>query len=143
MCALPFGVAVRVPEHSDLPSFLSYGRNELVPVDWFPEVQPIFYVGFQVTRDMALTRRSADHLSRWLISPLGPDCLDEEVVHAVLVMVKAAEYSGVRWFTDPPRARWYNDLLIEWYGPTHDAYRMAFEASAAFEAGRQVALRHD
>ncbi|CAN5499301.1 hypothetical protein BH23CHL2_BH23CHL2_27360 [soil metagenome] len=140
MCALPHGVAVRVPDEADLPTFISYGRNELVPVDWFPEIQPIFYVGFQVTRDKAMTRRSAEHLSRWLVSPLGPDFLDEEVVHAVLVMVKAAEYTGVRWYTDPDRARWYNDLMLEWYGPTHDAYRMAFAPS---EASRQVALKHD
>ncbi len=143
MCALPFGVAVWVPEEADLPSFISYGRNELVPVDWFPEIQPIFYVGFQVTRDPSLTRRSAEHLSRWLLSPLGPDFLEEEVVHAVLVMVKAAEYTGVRWYTDPARARWYNDLLIEWYGPTHDAYRMAFTATKELAAARQVALRSD
>ena len=116
---------------------LVFGRNELLPVDWFPEIQPVFYVGFQVTRDAAMTRRSAEHLSRWLLSPLGPDFLDEEVVHAVLVMVKAAEYTGVRWYTDPARANWYNDLMLEWYGPTHDAYRTAFvvEAEAVAELG--------
>lgn len=142
-CALPFGVAVRVPVEADLPSFLSYGRNELVPVDWFPEIQPIFYVGFQVTRDMALTRRSADHLSRWLVSPLGPNFVDDEVVHAVLVIVKAAEYTGTRWYTDPARARWYNDLLTEWYGPAHDAYRMAFIAPEELEAAKEAALTND
>ena len=143
MCALPFGVAVRAPEEADLPSFLSYGRNELVPVDWFPELQPIFYVGFQVTRDMALTRRSAEHLSRWLVSPIGPDFVDDEVVHAVLVMVKAAEYTGVRWYTDPARARWYNDLLTEWYGPAHDAYRMAFSAREVLAVAEEAALAND
>jgi hypothetical protein len=143
VCALPFGMAVRVPDEADLPTFISYGRNELVPVEWFPEIQPLFYVALQVTSDRELTRRSADHLSRWLISPLGPDFLDEEVVHAVLVMVKAAEYTGVRWYTDPERARWYNDLMLEWYGPTHDAYRMAFAAPQASEAERLVALASD
>ncbi|MEZ4572627.1 MAG: hypothetical protein R2849_20390 [Thermomicrobiales bacterium] len=132
-----------MPESADLPSFLSYGRNELVPIDWLPEIQPIFYVGFQVTRDMALTRRSADHLSRWMISPLGPDFLDEEVVHSVLVIVKAADYTGVRWYTDPRRAVWYDDLLTEWYGPAHDAYRMAFAVPEGLEAERQVALNND
>lgn len=128
MCSLPFGLAVRVPEEADLSTFISYGRNELVPVWWYSELQPIFYVSYQVTRDRAKTLRTAEHLSRWLISPLGPDFLEEEIVHAVLVMVKAAEYTGVRWYTDPERARWYNDLMLEWYGPTHDAYRMQFNA---------------
>jgi hypothetical protein len=143
MCALPFGIAVRVPEEADLPSFLSYGRNELVPVEWFPELQPIFYVGYQATRAPALTRRSADNLARWVISPLGPDFLDEEVVHAVLVMVKAAEYTGVRWYTDVERARWYNDLLLEWYGPSHDAYRMAFAAPQPLAAERLAIASDD
>jgi len=130
VCALPFGLAVRVPEEADVSTFLSYGRNELVPVWWLPEIQPVFYVAYQTTQDRELTRRTAAHLDRWLISPLGPDFLEEEIVHAVLVIVKAAEYTGVRWYTDPARASWYNDLMLEWYGPTHDAYRMAFVVEA-------------
>ncbi len=119
-------MAIRVPEESDLPTFLAYGRNELVPVWWLPELQPVFYVSYQVSRDLELTRRTADHLSRWLMSPLGPDFLEEEIVHAVLVMVKPADYTGVRWYTDPERAHWYNELMLEWYGPAHDAYRKTF-----------------
>lgn len=124
--ALPFGLPVRIPDEADLATFIAYVRNELVDLDWLPEVQPMFYVAFQVTRDAALTRQSAAHLARWVISPLGPDFVDDEITHAVLGLLKAAEYTGVRWYTDPGRARWYSDLLVEWYGPTHDAYHPAF-----------------
>jgi hypothetical protein len=65
-----------------------------------------------------------------VIPPLGSDFVDDEITHAVLGILKAAEYTGVRWYTDPGRARWYSDLLIGWYGPTHDAYHPAFEITA-------------
>lgn len=127
-CSLPFGIALRIPDEADPATFISYARNELVPLHWLPEIQPMFYVSYQLTQDRELTHQSAAHLARWVISPLGPDFQDEEeVVHSVLVVVKASEYTGVRWYTDPERATWYNDLMLEWYGPTHDAYRMAFE----------------
>jgi hypothetical protein len=126
MCALPDGVAVRVPDEADIASFIGYARSEQVDVWWAPEMQPVNFVAFQVTRDRSLTQRTADNLARWLISPVGPDFL-EETKHAVLVMVKTGDYTGTRWFTNPERARWYNDLLIEWYGPSHDAYHACFE----------------
>jgi hypothetical protein len=128
--ALPFGLPVRIPAEVDVATFISYVRNELVALDWLPELQPVFYVANQVTQDQALTRRSAENLARWLISPLGPDFVEDEVTHAVLGILKAAEYTGARWYTNPGRARWYSDLLIEWYGPTHDAYHPAFAISA-------------
>ncbi len=124
--ALPFGLAVRVPDEADLATFISYVRNELVDLNWLPELQPMFYVANQVTLDAALTRASASHLSRWIMSPIGPEFVDDEITHAVLGILKAAEYTGVRWYTDPERARWYHDLLMQWYGPRHDAYHMAF-----------------
>ncbi len=129
--ALPFGVPVRIPDEADMATFVSYVRNELVDLDWLPEVQPMFYVAFQVTRDAALTRRSAERLARWVMSPVGPDFVEDEVVHAVLGQLKAAEYTGVRWFTNPGRARWYAEMLVEWYGPDHDAYHPAFEITVA------------
>lgn len=129
--ALPFGVPVRVPDEADVATFVSYVRNELVDLAWLPEVQPMFYVAFQATRDAALTRRSADRLARWVMSPVGPEFVEDEVTHAVLGLLKAAEYTGVRWFTNPGRARWYGDLMVEWYGPNHDAYRPAFSISVA------------
>lgn len=124
--ALAFGLTIRIPDEADVPTFVSYVRNENTPLDWFPELQPIFFVTNQLTSDLDLTRASASNLSRWTFSPIGPDFTDEEVMHAVLGPVKAAEYTGVRWYTDVERARWYNDLMIEWYGPAHDAYRSTF-----------------
>ena len=32
----------------------------------------------------------------------------------------------MRWYTDRERATWYGNRMLEWYGPTHDAYRPAF-----------------
>jgi hypothetical protein len=127
--ALPHGLPVRIPEEADLATFISYVRNELVTLDWLPEVQPMFYVAYQVTQDGALTRRSAAHLARWVTSPIGPDFVDDEVTHAVLGVLKAAEYTGVRWYTNPGRARWYGEMLVDWYGPEHDAYHPAFAIS--------------
>jgi hypothetical protein len=124
--ALAFGVPVRIPDEADLPTFLSYVRNELVDLDWVPELQPIFYVAYQVTQDSALTRQSAEHLARWVFSPVGPDFVEDEVTHAVLGVLKGAEYTGVRWYTNPGRARWYHEMLIDWYGPEHDAFHAAF-----------------
>ncbi len=126
-CSLPFGLAVRVPDEADLATFISYVRNENVDLDWLPEIQPMFYVAYQVTADRERTTRSAAHLARWIVAPLGPDFVDDEITHAVLGILKAAEYTGVRWYTDPERAQWYGDLMFEWYGPTHDAYRVQFD----------------
>ncbi|MCA9876234.1 MAG: hypothetical protein KC442_00570, partial [Thermomicrobiales bacterium] len=123
---LSHGLPVRIPEEADIATFISYVRNELVSLDWLPEVQPMFYVAYQVTQDAVLTRRTAEHLSRWVISPIGPDFVDDEITHAVLGVLKAGEYTGVRWYTDPGRARWYSELLVDWYGPEHDAYHPAF-----------------
>jgi glutathione synthase/RimK-type ligase-like ATP-grasp enzyme len=47
---------------------------------------------------------TASHLARWLLVPVGPDYTDEEIKHAVLGVVKAAEYTGMRWAADPGRA---------------------------------------
>ena len=126
---LPHGLAVRIPEEADLATFISYVRNELVALDWLPELQPMFYVAYQVTQNPALTRRTAEHLSRWVMSPIGPDFVDDEITHAVLGILKAAEYTGVRWYTNPGRARWYGEMLVDWYGPDHDAYHPAFTIS--------------
>jgi hypothetical protein len=125
--ALPFGLAIRIPEEADIATFISSVRNEHLSLDWFPEIQPMFYVVNQVTRDQSLTQQTADHLARWVFSPIGPDFVDDEITHCVLGPVKAAEYTGVRWYTNVERARWYHDLMLEWYGPNHDAYRCAFE----------------
>ncbi len=124
--ALPFGLIIRIPDEADVATFISYVRNENVPLAWLPELQPMFYVSYQATQDPARTRRTAENLARWIVVPIGPDFVEDELTHAVLGPVKGAEYTGVRWYTDPERASWYNDLMLEWYGPHHDAYRKAF-----------------
>jgi len=126
VCALPRGLAVRIPDEADVATFISYVRNEHIVIEWFPELQPMFYVAYQVTQSRQQTFQTAANLARWVISPLGPDFDDEQIVHAVLGILKAAEYTGVRWYTDPERAAWYGNLMLEWYGPKHDAYRPAF-----------------
>lgn len=133
-CALPFGLAVRVPDEADLATFISYVRNENVRLDWLPELQPMFYVAYQGTADRLRTSRSADYLARWIVAPLGPDFVDDEITHAVLGILKAAEYTGVRWYTDPDRAQWYGDLMFEWYGADHDAYRVQFDTGVELRA---------
>ena len=117
---LPHGVAVQVPDESDVSTFLAYVRGEHTPVIWLPELQPLHRAA------VASNRTSAERLARWLLVPVGPDDSAEEIRHAVLGIVKAAEYLGVRWRTDPARAAWYADLMNEMYGPGHDAYRPIF-----------------
>jgi hypothetical protein len=126
LTALPFGLAVRIPDEADIPTFISYVRNENVSLDWLPEIQPMFYVVNQVTADPRRTACTAAHLARWIVAPLGPDFDDDQITHAVLGILKAAEYTGVRWYTDRERATWYGNLMLEWYGASHDAYRPAF-----------------
>ena len=61
-----------------------------------------------------------------IVVPAGPAFDDDEIGHGALAVVKAAEHTGWRWYTDPDRARWYRDWLDALYGPGHDAYRPAF-----------------
>ncbi|MCA9858508.1 MAG: hypothetical protein KC438_02255 [Thermomicrobiales bacterium] len=123
---LPRGLAVQIPAEADVATFISYARNENVVVEWLPEIQPMFYVGYQVTQDRERTFQTAANLARWIVSPIGPDFDDDQIVHSVLGILKAAEYTGIRWYTDRERAAWYGNLMLEWYGPAHDAYRPAF-----------------
>jgi hypothetical protein len=128
--SLPYGLAIRVPAEVDVQTFYAYAVAENVPLVWLPHLQPAYFFAFQVTRDLALTMESAANLSRWLISPLGPDFTEEEVRHAVLVVAKTADYLGVRWYTNPERAAWYGNLLVDWYGPSHDAFRPVVDLSS-------------
>ena len=120
---LPHGVAVQVPDECDVSTFLAYVRGEHTPVIWLPELQPLHRAA--AARPQA-DRTSAERLARWLLVPVGPDDSAAEIRHAVLGIVKAAEYLGVRWRTDPARAAWYAELMNEMYGSGHDAYRPAF-----------------
>jgi hypothetical protein len=69
--------------------------------------------------------RMADH-GRIGYIPVGPDFTEEEIAHAVLGVVKTAEYVGVRFWTSPERAASYAQRMIDKYGPDHDAYRPVF-----------------
>ena len=117
---LAHGVAVQIPAECDVSTFYAYVRGEHTPVFWLPELRRTHRAA------IANCPASAAHLARWLLVPVGPDDTDEEIRHAVLGIVKAAEYLGVRWRTDPARAAWYADLMKEMYGPGHDAYRPVF-----------------
>lgn len=118
-------VAVEVPSESDVATFYAYVRGEHTPVRWLPEVRPLHYAAVR-ERGARAGGPTALHLARWLLVPVGPDYTDAEVEHAVLGIVKASEYLGVRWRTDPARAAAYAALLDEAYGPGHDAYRPLF-----------------
>jgi hypothetical protein len=128
--ALAHGVAVQVPLPGDVATMLAYIRGEHTPIAWLPELQPLHYAAVrpQPGYDPAM---SAAAINRWLVVPVGPFDSDEELVHAVLGVAKAADYLGLRWATDPQRAQWYGDLMVEWYGPEHDAYRPLFAATLA------------
>lgn len=116
--ALPHGVAVGIPESCDVSTFYAYVRGEQTPVRWLPEVRPLHYAALRTPNTT-----SAQHLARWLLVPVGPAYTAEEVSHAILGIAKTADYLGVRWATDPARAHWYADLMVEWYGRDHDGYR--------------------
>ncbi|NJL34731.1 MAG: hypothetical protein HC893_13860 [Chloroflexaceae bacterium] len=119
--ALPHGVAVGIPESCEVSTFYAYVQGEQTPVCWLPEVRPLHYAALR-TPDTT----SAQQLARWLLVPVGPAYTAEEVSHAILGIAKTADYLGVRWLTDPARAHWYADLMIEWYGRDHDGYRPHF-----------------
>jgi hypothetical protein len=115
-------VALQVPAACDAASFYAYVLGEQTPVRWLPALQPLHYAALRAGGSPQ-ARLTADRLARTLLVPVGPEGSDEELVHAVLGVTKAADYLGVRWATDPQRAAWYAALMVEWYGDDHDAYR--------------------
>jgi hypothetical protein len=122
--ALAHGVAVQVPLESEPSTFYGYLRGENTPVRWLPELRPVHYAAVRGL-DQAW-RASAVNLARWLMVPVGPDYSADEVGQAVLGVVKASDYLGVRWRLDPARAASYARSMDERYGPDHDAYRPIF-----------------
>jgi hypothetical protein len=122
--ALAHGVAVQVPAESEPSTFYCYARGENTPARWLPELRPVHYAAVREPGDG--WRATAAHLARWLIVPVGPDYSPEEVSQAVLAIVKASDYLGVRWRADPARAARYARAMVERYGPGHDAYRPIF-----------------
>ena len=132
--ALATAVAVQIPLECDVATFFAYVEQENTPVRWLPQIQPLHYAALRA--DGAPDHQgTAANLARWLYVPVGPDYTIEEIKHAVLGIVKAAEYLGVRWRSNPSHAAEYADLLDRTYGAGHDAYRPLFPLDGAFAAG--------
>ncbi len=115
------GVLVRIPDDIDVATFYAYVKAENTPVQWLPEVRPLHYAA------AATGKTTAAHLARYLLVPVGPDYSEEEIAQAILGIAKAADYLGVRWHTDPAWAAEYAQMMVDWYGADHDAYRPIFE----------------
>jgi hypothetical protein len=126
--ALAHHIAVRIPDEIDPATFFAYVQAERTPVRWLATTRPIHYAALRDAGSGA--HAAAAELARWLLVPVGPDYSGEEISHAVLGVVKAAEYLGVRWRTDPARAAEYAAFLDEMYGADHDAYRPIFSTGA-------------
>lgn len=126
---VPSGVVVRLPAEADPITFVAYARAELTGIDWLPLRRPLHPQARQHL-DTDQLARSADHLARLVIVPVGPTMADDEIGHAVLGITKTAEYTGWRWLTDPEQACWYAEWLVDRYGPDHEAYRPAFALAA-------------
>ena len=132
--ALATAVAVQIPPECDVATFYAYVEQENTPVRWLPQIQPLHYAALRA--DGAPNhRRTAANLARWLYVPVGPDYTLEEIKHGVLGIVKAAEYLGVRWRSNPVHAAEYAALMDQTYGAGHDAYRPLFALDGAVAAG--------
>ena len=132
--ALATGVAVQIPLESDIATFFAYVEQENTPVRWLPQIQPLHYAALGAD-GAADHRGTATNLARWLSVPVGPEYTLEEIKHGVLGIVKAAEYLGVRWRTNPAYAAEYASLMDRTYGAGHDAYRPLFALDDAIAAG--------
>lgn len=133
---LPPGIAVQIPEEGDPAAFLAYVRGERTPMQWVAELRPMHYAALRDYPHHTGLRLAAARLARWLLIPVGPAFSAHEISNAVLGVVKAADYLGLRWWTDHARASEYAALMTEWYGAGHDAYRPAFAVTGAAEGAR-------
>ena len=132
--ALATAVAVQIPPECDVATFYAYVEQENTPVRWLPQIQPLHYAALRA--DGAPDHLgTAANLARWLYVPVGPEFTFEEVKHGVLGIVKAAEYLGVRWRSNPAHAAEYAALMDQTYGAGHDAYRPLFALDGAIAAG--------
>lgn len=116
---LPQGVAVRVPDGCDGGTFYAYVERENTPIRWLPLLRPAHFLAMRHADGMAM----AEELARWLLVPAGPASGTDELAPSVLGIVKAAEYLGLRWITQPERAAAYARLLDRMYGPDRDGFR--------------------
>ena len=121
-------VAVRIPVECDPATFYAYVGGENTPVSWLPLVRPLNSAAIAALVGSHELRTTADTLARWLLVPVGPDDGESEISQAILGVVKAAEYLGVRWRTRPAEAAAYAAWLTEIYGADHDAFRPIFDA---------------
>lgn len=137
-CGLPPGIAVQIPEECEPSAFVAYVRGERTPIQWLAELRPMHYAALRAHPSHPGLRRAAAHLARWLLVPVGPAFTLHEISNAVLGVVKAADYLGLRWRTDPARAAEYAALMTEWYGEGHDAYRPAFALDEARRVEREL-----
>lgn len=126
--ALSQGVAVRIPDGGHPATFWTYAQSENTPVEWLPLLRPIHHAA------IACQNAAIDKLQHWLFVPTGPNNTVEQYKQSVLGIVKAAEYTGLRWHEDPGRAREYAALLTKMYGDDHDAYRPTFQIEATIPA---------
>lgn len=136
LAALPHGVLVEIPAEAEPTLFYWFARGENTPVRWLPELRPLHYAA------ASTCPATAALLARWLLIPCGPEESEESIRHAVLGVVKTAEYLGVRWRTDPARAAAYARVLDEMYGAGHDAYRPMFDTAAAQPEQVEQLLAH-
>ena len=120
------GVVVRLPDPADPTTFYAYARGEHTGIEWVALRQPLHP---QARHDVSAAdlERSSRHLAHLFHLPIGDRFSVDEVDHAVLGVVKAAEYLGWRWWQDPDLVEQYSTFLDDRYGPGHDAYRPAFE----------------
>jgi hypothetical protein len=123
--ALPHALAVQIPPELEPATFYAYVHAENTPITRLSDHYPIHYAALRGDGYEG-AMATAVHLSRWLLVPIGPDYTDEEIRHSVLGIVKAADYLGARWYTNPPHAADYAAMMTELYGPGHDAYRPVF-----------------
>jgi hypothetical protein len=123
-------VAVQIPSEADPATFYAYVGGERTPARWLPLVRPLYPTAIASPAERARLAPSAAAIARWLLVPAGPDDDEPALAQAVLGVVKAAEYLGVRWWTRPTQAAAYAAHLTSIYGPDHDAYRPAFDVPA-------------
>lgn len=125
---------MKVPDECAPATFYHYASGEKTPVAWLPFVRPLHPAAVAASCERAST--TAAHLETWVLAPLGFENSPDMLSQTVLGIVKAAEFLGIRWRTDPVRAAAYAALLDERYGPGHDAYRPVFTIpSSALGAG--------
>lgn len=125
--AMPHGVVVVTPPECDPSTLYAYIARENTPIHWLPLLRPVHHASLRLGIGCPST---ASQLAACLLIPVGPDYTAEEITHAVLGPVKAAEYLGIRWRTNPTRAAAYAAHLDDLYGSGHDAYRPVFDTSA-------------